>query len=56
MRTRMHPKKQISILNAATKKALKQVDKERGEAPPDFIKEFFKWCKYVKQYIREALN
>jgi hypothetical protein len=35
---------------------LKDVDNQRGEAPPDYIKEFFKWCKLVKKYIREALN
>ena len=56
MRRKMHPRKQIKILNDATKRALKDVDKQRGEAPPDYIAEFFKWCKLVKKYIREALN
>ena len=36
----MHPRKQIKILNDATKRALKDVDKQRGEAPPDYIQEF----------------
>ena len=48
----MHPRKQIKILNDATKRALKDVDKQRGEAPPDYISEFFKWCKLVKKYIK----
>ena len=52
----MHPRKQIKILNDATKKALKDVDKQRGESPPDYIQEFFKWCKLVKKYVKEALN
>ena len=43
-------RKQIKILNDATKRALKDVDKQRGEAPPDYIAEFFKWCKLVKIY------
>ena len=49
-------RKQLEILNYATKKALKDVDKQRGESPPDFIKEFYKWCSLVKKYIKERLN
>ena len=52
----MKHKKQLEILNYATKKALKDVDKQRGESPPDFIKEFYKWCSLVKKYIKERLN
>ena len=52
----MKQKKQLEILNYATKKALKDVDKQRGESPPDFIKEFYKWCSLVKKYIKERLN
>ena len=52
----MHPRKQIKILNDATKRALKDVDNQRGAAPTDYSKEFFKWCKLVKKYVREALN
>ena len=52
----MKQRKQLEILNYATKKALKDVDKQRGESPPDFIKEFYKWCSLVKKYIREKLN
>ena len=52
----MKQKKQLEILNYATKKALKDVDKQRGESPPDFIKEFYKWCNLVKKYIKERLN
>ena len=52
----MNHKKQLRIIDKATKRALKDVDKLRGESPPDFIKEFFKWCKLVKKYIKEALN
>ena len=47
---------QSKLVQDTTKKALKDVDKQRGESPPDFIKEFYKWCSLVKKYIKERLN
>ena len=47
---------QLTQLNKATDKALKQVEKERQDKRRNYISEWFRWVELVAQYIKRRIN
>ena len=47
---------QLRVLNKATDKALKVVEKERQGKRRHYINEWFRWVELVAQYIKIMLN
>ena len=47
---------QIKLLDKATDKALKQVEKERKNKKRNFITEWFRYVELVSNFIKKQLN
>ena len=47
---------QLRVLNKATDKALKVVEKERQGKRRHYINEWFRWGELVAKYIKRSIN
>jgi len=47
---------QLTQLNKATDKALKQVEKERKDKRRNYISEWFRWVELVSKYLKKVIN
>jgi len=47
---------QVELLDKATDKALKQVEKERKGKKRNFITEWFRYVELVSNFIKKQLN
>ena len=47
---------QLKVLEKATDKALKVVEKERKGKRRHYINEWFRWVELVAQYIKRRIN
>ena len=47
---------QVELLDKATTKALKQVEKERKGKKRNFIDEWFRYVELVSNFIKKQLN
>jgi len=52
----MNLKDQVDILNKATNKAIKQVDKERLGKKRNFIEEWFRYVELVSKQLTKWMN
>jgi hypothetical protein len=52
----MNLKDQVDILNKATNKAIKQVDKERKGKKRNFILEWFRYVELVSKQLTKWIN
>jgi len=52
----MNLKDQVDILNKATNKAIKQVDKERKGKKRNFIEEWFRYVELVSKQLTKWMN
>lgn len=48
--------KQVELLDKATTKAMKQVEKERKGKKRNFIDEWFRYVELVSNFIKKQLN
>tara|TARA_Y100000004_G_scaffold57251_1_gene63739 strand:+ start:2250 stop:2411 length:162 start_codon:yes stop_codon:yes gene_type:complete len=49
-------KEQVDVLNKATDKAIKQVERERKDKRRNFIAEWFRYVELVSKFIKKQLN
>jgi len=52
----MKQEEQVELLDKATTKALKQVEKERKGKRRNFIDEWFRYVELVSNFIKKQLN
>ena len=52
----MNLKDQVDILDKATNKAIKQVDKERKNKKRKFIEEWFRYVELVSKQLTKWIN
>ncbi len=52
----MNLKDQVDILDKATNKAIKQVDKERKNKKRNFIEEWFRYVELVSKQLTKWIN
>lgn len=52
----MNLKDQVDILDKATNKAIKQVDKERKNQKRNFIEEWFRYVELVSKQLTKWIN
>ena len=52
----MNLKDQVNILDKATNKAIKQVDKERKNKKRNFIEEWFRYVELVSKQLTKWMN
>ena len=52
----MNLKDQVDVLNKATNKAIKQVDKERKGKKRNFIEEWFRYVELVSKQLTKWMN
>ena len=52
----MNLKEQVAILDKATNKAIKQVDKERLGKRRNFIEEWFRYVELVSKQLTKWMN
>jgi len=52
----MNLKEQVAILDKATNKAIKQVDKERQGKRRNFIEEWFRYVELVSKQLTKWMN
>ena len=56
MKQEEEEKKQIEIVDRATDKALKQVERERKEKQRNYIEDWFRYVELVGNRLRRRLN
>ena len=52
----MNLKDQVDLLDKATNKAIKQVDKERKNKKRNFIEEWFRYVELVSKQLTKWMN
>ena len=52
----MNLKEQVAVLDKATNKAIKQVDKERKGKRRNFIEEWFRYVELVSKQLTKWMN